>query len=258
MIACRISAATIVRFGSPVGVGEQALERAVGEEEAVGLVVGAVDRHADVVQEGAAGDDHLGIARRASRGRRRSRLDPGLDQQAQQPQGDVEDDLRVDPRVVRHPEPFGMDLGHVPPGPHLLVPVDRAQEALQLPVPRVGALTFRLRYRVLRKLPLRPFGFWRRNCPSSLIRSHRRKSGVAELKRASAANGPRAGARLGVEQRRSVVLLGFGSRRRIAGAAHRGPGAEVETELAVVAAVGGDRRRVVAGLTGADRVEGCL
>ena len=65
MIACRISEATTVRSRLAVGVGEQALERrSLGEEEAVGLVVGAVDRHADVVQQGAAGDDDLGVARR--------------------------------------------------------------------------------------------------------------------------------------------------------------------------------------------------
>ncbi len=56
-------------LGLAVGVGEQAVERAAGEEEAVGLVIGAVDRHADVVQERAAGDHHLGVARRSSRGR---------------------------------------------------------------------------------------------------------------------------------------------------------------------------------------------
>ena len=123
-----------MRSGSLVGVGEQPLEGAVGEEEAVGLVVGAVDRHADVVQQGAAGDDHLGVAVAHPVVGDHRRLDPGLDQQAQQPQGDVEDDLHVDPGVVRHPQPLGVDLGHVPPGPHLLVAVDRLEEALELAV----------------------------------------------------------------------------------------------------------------------------
>jgi len=46
-----------------VGIGEEPFECAAGEEEAVGLVVGAVDRHADVMEQGAARDDHLGVAR---------------------------------------------------------------------------------------------------------------------------------------------------------------------------------------------------
>ena len=62
------------------------------------------------------------------------RLDPGLDQEAQQAQGDVEHDLHVDPGVVRHAEPLGVHLGHVPPGPHLLVAVDGAEEGLELAV----------------------------------------------------------------------------------------------------------------------------
>ena len=121
MIACRISEATTVRSGSPVGVGEQPVAAPLGEEEAVGLVVGAVDRHADVVQQRAAGDDHLGVAGAHAVVGDHRRLDPGLDQQPQQAQGDVEDDLHVDPGVVRHAEPLGVDLGHVPPGAHLVV-----------------------------------------------------------------------------------------------------------------------------------------
>ena len=97
-------------------------------------MVGAVDRHADVVQQGAAGDDDLGVAVAHPVVADHRRLDPGLDQQAQQPQGDVEDDLHVDPGVVGHPQPLGLDLGHVPPGPHLVVGVDRLEEALELAV----------------------------------------------------------------------------------------------------------------------------
>jgi hypothetical protein len=88
-------------------------------------MVGAVDRHADVVQQGAAGHHDLGVAVPHPVVADHRRLDTGLDQQAQQPQGDVEDDLHVDPGVVRHPQPLRLDLGHVPPGPHLLVGVDR-------------------------------------------------------------------------------------------------------------------------------------
>ena len=52
MIACSDSAITTVALGRVVvDVGEQLAQLALGEEEAVGLVVGAVDRHADVVQQ---------------------------------------------------------------------------------------------------------------------------------------------------------------------------------------------------------------
>ena len=97
-------------------------------------MVGAVDRHADVVQQGAAGDDDLGVAVAHPVVGDHRRLDPRLDQQPQQPQGDVEDDLHVDPGVVRHPQPLGVDLRHVPPGPHLLVAVDGLEELLELAV----------------------------------------------------------------------------------------------------------------------------
>jgi hypothetical protein len=134
-----------------VGAGQQPLQGAVGEEQRVGLVVGAVDRHADVVQQSAAGDDHLGVAIPHPVVADHRRLDPGLDQQAQQPQGDVEDDLRVDPGVVRHAQPLGVDLGHVPPGAHLLVAVDRLQKALQLAVATAGGAHLRLGYRLFRR-----------------------------------------------------------------------------------------------------------
>ena len=54
----------------------------------------------DVVEQRASRDDHLGVAvAHAVVGDERS-LHPGLDQQAHQPQRDVEDDLDVDPGVV--------------------------------------------------------------------------------------------------------------------------------------------------------------
>ena len=62
MIACSDSAITTVRSRLPVDVGEQLAQLALGEEEAVGLVVGAVDRHADVVQQRPGRDDDLGVA----------------------------------------------------------------------------------------------------------------------------------------------------------------------------------------------------
>ena len=73
-----------------------------------------------------------------------------------------------------------------------------------------------------------------------------------------AADGPGARAGLRVEQRGAVVLLGLRGLRGQAGAADRGPGADVELVLAVVGAGGVDDRRVAAGLAGRDRVEGEL
>ena len=151
-------------LGLAIGLGEQALEGAVGKEEAVGLVVGAVDRHADVVQERATGDDDLGVARRHAVVGDHGRLDPRLDQQAQQPQGDVEHDLHVDPRVVRHPQPLGVDLGHVPPGPHLLVLVDGVEEALELAVAASRGADFGLGDRLTGGLSSGSLGIRRGDC----------------------------------------------------------------------------------------------
>ena len=125
---------TIAALRLLVDVAEQPLQRLAGEEEAVGLVVGAVDRHADVVQQRASGDHDLGVADGHPVVGDHRRLDVRPRQQPQQPQRDVEDDLHVDPGVVRHPQPLGVDLRHVPPGAHLLVVVDRLEEALQAPV----------------------------------------------------------------------------------------------------------------------------
>ena len=113
---------------------EQLAQLALGEEEAVGLVVGAVDRHPDVVEQRSGGDDDLGVAVAHPVVGDHRRLDAALDQQPQQPQRDVEHDLDVDPGVVGHPEPLGLDLGHVPPGAHLGVGVDAVEQRLEPPV----------------------------------------------------------------------------------------------------------------------------
>src|SRR5262249_27114705 len=55
--------------------------------------------------------------------------------------------------------------------------------------------------------------------------------------------------------RGAVVLLGLGRRGGGAAAADRFPGPVVELVFAAVAAVGGDDRRVAAGLAGGDRFE---
>jgi len=86
------------------------------------------------VEEGAGSDDELGVAgAHAVVGDHRAR-DAGAVEQPEEAQGDVEDDLDVDPGVVGHPEPLRCDLRHVPPGAHLIVRVDGLEEALELAV----------------------------------------------------------------------------------------------------------------------------
>ena len=117
--------------GVAVDVGEQLAQLALGEEQAVGLVVGAVDRHPHVVQQRAGGDDDLGVALAHRMVRDHRRLQAAPDQEPQDSQGDVEDDPHVDPRVVGHPEPLGVDLGHVPPGVNLGVGVEAVEQRLE-------------------------------------------------------------------------------------------------------------------------------
>ena len=94
-------------------------------------MIGAVNRHPDVVKQSPGGDDDLGVAvPHRVVGDHRGPLS-ALDQQAQQTQGDVEDDLDVDPGVVGHPEALRLDLCHVPPGPHLGVGVDPLEQRLE-------------------------------------------------------------------------------------------------------------------------------
>ena len=126
-------------------------------------MVGAVDRHADVVQEGAAGHHHLGVAVTHPVVGDHRRLHPGFHQQAQKAEGDVEDDLHVDPAVIRHAEPLGVDLGHVPPAAHLVVGVDRVDEALEAAVAAGRRADVRLGDRLARRLAGRPAGIRRRD-----------------------------------------------------------------------------------------------
>ncbi len=214
-------------------------------------MVGAVDRHADVVQQRAAGHHDLGVPGGHAVVGDHRRFDPGLGQQPQQPQGDVEHDLHVDPGVVRHAEPLGVDLGHVPPGADLLVLVDRVEELLQLAVAAGRRPDPGLGDRLLGGLRRRPLRVGGGDRP----RAHRRSSvggGQSAIVRGS--DQPQTGQGLEptrVEQRLSVVLLGLGGRGRVAGATDRFPGAVVELVLAPVGAIGGDSRRIAAGLASA-------
>ena len=56
---------------------------------------------------------------------------PAREQQARQPQGDVRDDLDVDPRVVGHLQALGVDARDVPPRLDLRVGVDGLEQALE-------------------------------------------------------------------------------------------------------------------------------
>ena len=65
-------------LGLLVDAGEQRLQALLDQEQAVGLVVGAVDRHADVVEQRAARDHDLGVAVAHAVVGDHRRLDPAL------------------------------------------------------------------------------------------------------------------------------------------------------------------------------------
>ena len=218
MIACRISEATTVRSGSLVGAGQQPVEGAAGEEQRVGLVVGAVDRHADVVQQGAAGDHHLGVAVAHPVVGDHRRLDPGLDQQAQQAQGDVEDDLHVDPGVVRHPQPLGRGPGPCTTRPRTCSSALTASRKLSsLRLPRVGARTLASAIASCGGLRVGPCGS---GVGTGSVIGADRREGIGHRLRDGPAQ-PQTGQGLepdcAVEQRGTVVLLGLGGGGGVAG-----------------------------------------
>src|SRR6478752_2444936 len=135
-----------------------------------------------------------------------------------------------------------------------------------LRLPRVGARTRASAIASFGGLRLGPLASGAGTCSSAMARIVEARSafvfftpipgkGRTPAESASAADGPGAGAGARVEQGGAVVLLGFRSCSGVAVAADRFPGAVVELVLAAVAAVGGDRGRVAAGLAGGDRVQ---
>ena len=79
-----------------------------------------------------AGDHDLGVALAHAVVGDDVRHDAPAEQDPRQPQRDVQHDLDVDPRVVRHPEPSRrVDGRDVPPRLHLLVGVDRLEQPLE-------------------------------------------------------------------------------------------------------------------------------
>jgi hypothetical protein len=101
-------------------------------------VVGAVDRHARVVEQAAGGDYHLGVARLHVVIGDHRRIHPAPVEQAEQAQRDVQHDPNVHPRVIGHPQAVGRDLLRMPPGLELQVGVRRVQEGLELAVAARG------------------------------------------------------------------------------------------------------------------------
>ena len=79
-------------------------------------------------------------SRSASRGRHHRRLTPRAEQQPGQAQRDVQHDLDVDPGVVGHVQPVGVERPASPPGLDLRVGVDGREQLLERRLPRVGAL----------------------------------------------------------------------------------------------------------------------
>jgi hypothetical protein len=120
--------------GVAVDVGQQLAQLALGQKQAVGLVVGAMDRHPDVVQQRAGRNHHFSVAVAHPVITDHRRLNPALDQEPQQPQRDVDHDLHMHPGVIGHAQPLGLNLGHVPPGADLVVCVEAAEQRLQSPV----------------------------------------------------------------------------------------------------------------------------
>ena len=132
MIACSASDDDDRPLGLLVGAGQQRPELVGGQEQAVALVVVAVDRHADAVEQAAGGDHDLGVALAHPVVGDHARRDAAAEQQACQPQPDVEHDLDVHPAVVAHPEPAGgVDRRHVPPRLDLIVGVDGLEQPLE-------------------------------------------------------------------------------------------------------------------------------
>ena len=84
-------------FGLFVDSFKETRQSLTREKEAVSLVIGAVDRHPDVVEQGAARDHDFGVAGAHAVIGDHGRLHPALDQEPRKTKRDVEDDLHVDP-----------------------------------------------------------------------------------------------------------------------------------------------------------------
>jgi hypothetical protein len=125
-------------LGLLVDVGQEAVEVIGGEEEAERLVVDAVDRHAEVVEQAGPGDHDLGVVGAQPVVGLDRRAQPARVQQPEQAQRDVEHDPQVHPRVVAHAEPLRGHLRRVPARLEALVGVGGAEQAGELRVALAG------------------------------------------------------------------------------------------------------------------------
>ena len=117
-----------------IASSQQLVEFFSREKQAVGLVVGAVYRHPRVVEQAGRGDHHFRIARLHVVVGDDVRLQAPAVEEPEEPQADVDDDLDVDPGVVRHAQTVGVHLCHVPPRFELVVLVYALEELLEFPV----------------------------------------------------------------------------------------------------------------------------
>ena len=114
---------------------EQLAELRLGEEQAPVLVALAVHRHPDAVGERGEDDDHLRVLALHPVVAHERRLDAVLRQLPEELQGDVGDDLDVDPGVVVDLQPDDrVDVRDVPPALELLVGVRALENAPELAV----------------------------------------------------------------------------------------------------------------------------
>ena len=90
-----------------------------------------MDRHPGVVEETTGRNHHLGVLRTHPVVGHDRKLEALAVQDAKQAQGDVDHDLDVDPRMVRHPEPIGVHLDGVPQGLELRIAVGGFQQGLE-------------------------------------------------------------------------------------------------------------------------------
>ncbi len=123
-------------------------------------MVGAMHRHAGVMEQACGRDHDLGVGDAHPVRRHHRRLDILLAQEPEQPQREVEHDPDVDPGMVGHPEAVGHRLRGVPPRLELQVVVGGLEEAGELPVALRGSPNAHLR-NGLRRRPVEELGLGR-------------------------------------------------------------------------------------------------
>jgi hypothetical protein len=131
-----------------VDIGQQRREPVGSEEEAELLVILAMDRHPDIVEEGSSGNHYLGVPQLHPVVGDHRGLYARLGEEPHQSDRHVEDHLHVHPGVVGHPEPLRGHLGHVPPGSNLLVGIDGLEELLEFLVAPGRSVDLCLAYRL--------------------------------------------------------------------------------------------------------------